>query len=62
MGENSKLILIGDLEQIDSNKLSEITSGLGNTVEIFKDFDGAAHITLRKGERSALATFAAENM
>lgn len=62
MGENSKLILIGDLEQIDSNKLNKITSGLANAVEVFKGFDGAAHITLRRGERSPLATFAAENM
>lgn len=62
MGENSKLILIGDLEQIDSEKLTEITSGLSNTVEVFKSYEGAAHITLRRGERSPLATFAAENM
>lgn len=62
MGENSKLILIGDLEQIDSAKLNEVTSGLANAVSVFKDYEGAAHITLRKGERSPLATFAAENM
>lgn len=62
MGENSKLILLGDLEQIDSPKLNESNSGLANTIQIFKDYVGAAHITLRKGERSALATFAAENM
>lgn len=62
MGEDSKIILIGDLEQIDSDKLNEITSGLANTVEVFKPFEGAAHVTLQRGERSPLATFAAENM
>ena len=62
MGEGSKIILTGDLEQIDSVKLNETTSGLAGTIEVFKKFEGAAHITLRRGERSALATFAAENM
>lgn len=62
MGENSKLILIGDLEQIDSPKLNEYNSGLANVVELFKSFDGAAHVSLKKGERSKLATFAAKNM
>lgn len=62
MGEDSKLVLIGDIEQIDSVKLNEVTSGLSNTIEVFKSFESAAHITLRKGERSRLATFAAENM
>lgn len=62
MGENSKLILIGDLEQIDSKDLNQSTSGLASTIEIFKAFDKAMHITLRKGERSELAAFAAKNM
>lgn len=62
MGENSKIVLIGDLEQIDSMKLNEVTSGLANTIEVFKAYEGAAHITLRRGERSPLASFAAENM
>lgn len=62
MGENSKLILIGDLEQIDSDKLSEVTSGLSNAIEVFRGYEGAAHVTLRRGERSPLATYAAENM
>ena len=62
MGEGSKIILIGDVEQIDSSKLNEVTSGLAAAVEVFKDFSGAAHVTLKRGERSKLATFAAENM
>jgi PhoH-like ATPase len=60
MGENSKLILIGDLEQIDAPHLDSTTSGLGSVVEKFKDFDLSAHITLLKGERSPLAAHAAK--
>jgi len=60
MGENSKIILLGDLNQIDSAKLDSSTSGLGIIIEKFKDFDLSGHITLIKGERSALATHAAK--
>lgn len=62
MGIGSKLVLIGDLEQIDSLKLDSRTSGLAHAVEVFKDFEGAGHLVLMRGERSPLATFAAENM
>lgn len=62
MGENSKIILTGDLEQIDSVVLNEYNSGLAAIINTFRPFKGAAHITLRKGERSPLATFASENM
>ena len=59
MGENSKLIMLGDLEQIDAPHLDSTTSGLGAIVEKFKDFDLSSHITLLKGERSPLADYAA---
>ena len=59
MGENSKLIMLGDLEQIDAPHLDSTTSGLGAIVEKFKDFELCSHITLLKGERSQLADHAA---
>lgn len=59
MGENSKLIMLGDLEQIDAPHLDSTTSGLGAIVEKFKDFELSSHITLLKGERSPLADYAA---
>lgn len=62
MGEGSKIILLGDLMQIDSPHLDTATSGLSVVVEMFKDFDLSGHITLIKGERSPLATHAAEIM
>ena len=60
MGENSKLIMLGDLEQIDAPHLDSVTSGLGAVVEKFKDFELSAHIRLLKGERSPLAAYAAK--
>lgn len=60
MGENSKIILLGDVEQIDAPHLDATSSGLTSIVELFKDFDESAHITLLKGERSRLATYAAK--
>jgi PhoH-like ATPase len=60
MGENSKLVLIGDVLQISNPYLHSTTSGLTNVVEKFKPYDIAAHVTLQKGERSALATIAAD--
>lgn len=62
MGENSKIILIGDLEQIDSPSVDQRTSGLSSVVSLFKEFEHSGHVRLRKGERSKLATFAAEVM
>ena len=60
MGEDSKLVLLGDLEQIDAPHLDSATCGLGAVVEKFRDFDLSGHITLLKGERSPLAAYAAK--
>lgn len=60
IGENSKIILTGDIEQIDSSMLDEKSNGLTYVIEKFKNHKIAAHLTLIKGERSELATLAAE--
>jgi PhoH-like ATPase len=62
MGVDSKIILLGDLDQIDSPKLNKTTSGLNSVIELFKEFPHSAHVTLTKGERSELATFASKVM
>lgn len=62
LGENSKAILIGDLDQIDSVSITKHSSGLLSVVELFKDFKGSGHVSLVKGERSELATYAADVM
>lgn len=60
VGNDSKIILTGDIEQIDNVNLNEVTNGLSNVVEKFKPFDLAGHVTLVTGERSAVASLAAK--
>ena len=60
MGENSKIIMLGDLEQIDAPHLDSSMCGLSAVVELFKEFEHSAHIKLLKGERSKLASYAAK--
>lgn len=59
VGEETKIILTGDIEQIDNAYVDSTTNGLTYAVEKFKDYEIAGHITLQKGERSAVATLAA---
>ena len=60
VGENTKIILTGDIEQIDNVYLDETSNGLTHAVEKFKDYDISGHITLVKGERSKVATIASK--
>lgn len=60
VGENSKVILTGDIHQIDNAYIDAVDNGLSYAIEKFKEEPLAAHITLTKGERSELATKAAE--
>ncbi len=58
-GEGTKVVLTGDPGQIDNPYVDALSNGLTYTIERFKDCDIAGHVTLRKGERSALAELAA---
>lgn len=60
VGEGSKVVLTGDILQIDNPFIDSVDNGLSYVVEKFKHDPIAAHITLTKGERSELATKAAE--
>jgi PhoH-like ATPase len=62
VGEGTKIVLTGDVEQIDNIYIDEVTNGLTYGVEKLKDSNITGHITLRKGERSALATLAAKKL
>ncbi|OAB30113.1 hypothetical protein PMSD_20130 [Paenibacillus macquariensis subsp. defensor] len=59
-GEGSKVILMGDPEQIDHPYLDATSNGLSYLVERFKEEKISGHITLEKGERSKLAQLAAD--
>ncbi|HXS72477.1 MAG TPA: PhoH family protein [Rhodanobacteraceae bacterium] len=59
-GPGTKIVCLGNVEQIDTPYLTETTSGLTYAVDRFKGWTHSAHITLRRGERSRLADFASE--
>jgi len=60
VGEGSKIVLMGDPEQIDHPYLDSISNGLTHIVERFKQENISGHMTLEKGERSKLAQLAAD--
>ncbi|MAL15821.1 MAG: phosphate starvation-inducible protein PhoH [Algoriphagus sp.] len=60
VGENTKIILTGDVEQIDNVYLDATTNGLSYAIEKFKHHELAAHMSLIKGERSKVATLASK--
>jgi len=59
-GPGTKIVCLGNVEQIDTPYLTETTSGLTYAVDRFKNWPHSAHITLRRGERSRLADYASE--
>ncbi|AFY77459.1 MAG: PhoH family protein [Hydrococcus sp. C42_A2020_068] len=58
-GEGTKVVLTGDIDQIDNPYVDAASNGLSCVVEKFKHDPLAGHITLLKGERSDLAERAA---
>lgn len=60
VGEGTKIVLTGDVEQIDSQYLDATTNGLSYAIEKFKPYELSGHMTLLKGERSKVATLAAK--
>lgn len=60
VGENSKIVLLGDLQQIDTPFLDEKSCGLAIARNKFKESKITAHVTLKDGVRSELASLAAE--
>lgn len=57
-GQNTKIVLTGDVRQIDTPYLDAWSNGLSHLTDRLKDQDLFAHVTLEKGERSDLANLA----
>lgn len=62
MGENSKIVFTGDVQQIDNQFLTSETCGLSYVIEKLHGESLFCNITLEKGERSEIATLAAEKL
>jgi PhoH-like ATPase len=59
-GDNTKVILTGDVRQIDTPYLDEHSNGMSYVIERLKGEGLYCHVTLEKGERSELANLANE--
>ncbi|MEO9655869.1 PhoH family protein [Marinomonas sp.] len=62
IGSNSKIIVLGNLAQIDNKYITPLTSGLTYLVEKCKSFKYASIMHVNGIERSRLAEFAEENL
>jgi PhoH-like ATPase len=60
VGEGTKIVLTGDINQIDNPYLDSSSNGLSYLVERLKGQALVGHITLSRSERSQLASLAAE--
>lgn len=59
-GDDTKIVLTGDIHQIDTPYLDSQSNGLSYLIDRVKNLPIAAHISLKKGERSELANIANE--
>ena len=59
-GPGTKVVVLGNIGQIDTPYLTEGSSGLTYVVDRFKGWSHSGHVTLMRGERSRLADYAAE--
>jgi PhoH-like ATPase len=57
-GKNTKIVITGDIEQIDNYRLDSSNNGLVHVINSFKGCEIYSHITLTKTERSALSELA----
>ncbi len=62
VGEGTKIVLTGDVGQIDNPYLDTASNGLAYTVERMRNQPMVGHVTLAKSERSELASLAAERL
>ena len=60
VGESTKIVLTGDVAQIDNPYLDSSSNGLSYLVEQMKGQPIVGHVTLAKSERSQLASLAAD--
>lgn len=62
MGAGSKVVLTGDIEQIDNRYLDSVSNGLSYSIGCWRGNELFGHIAMKKGERSVLAETAVKLM
>ncbi len=60
IGDKSKIVLMGDTDQIDTPYIDKKSNGLSIVIDRFHDSELMAHVHLTRGERSELATVASK--
>jgi PhoH-like ATPase len=61
-GKNSKIVLLGDIEQVDLAYVDKHSNGLTIVIEKLKNESLTGHVNFTKGYRSELANIAAERL
>ena len=62
VGKDSKVVLLGDTDQIDTPYIDKRSNGLSVVSKKLLDSKLTAHVNLRKGERSEIATLASRKL
>ncbi len=62
IGENSKIVLMGDTDQVDTPYINSRSNGLSIIIDKLRESDLTCHVHLSKGERSKLATLASKTL
>ena len=60
IGTGSKIVLLGDTDQVDTPYIDSRSNGLSIIIEKFKDSKLTGHIRLSRGQRSDIATLASK--
>jgi len=60
IGHGSKVVLLGDTDQVDTPYIDSRSNGLSIIIEKFKDSNLTGHIRLSRGQRSDIATLASK--
>ena len=61
-GKNSKVVLLGDIEQVDLPYVSKFSNGLTIVIEKLKEENLTGHVNFKKGYRSELANIVASKL
>jgi len=61
-GKNSKIILLGDIEQVDLAYVNKYSNGLTIVIEKLKEIGLTGHVSFTKGYRSELANIVANKL
>lgn len=62
VGAGSKIVILGNIAQIDARYNTPTSNGLISAVQTFKHFRKGAHVILERGQRSDVASFAEEHL